>query len=268
MGVIYSGQSIMNTTIDGSTMSSLSVGLKNALVNAGWTVIKDGSSDNIWRVRTAATPLSLQGDLWIRNASYGSTNITVNASSINSTSYNTSGFSMSDSNINVGSGFTYQCIVNPYYFYLFRTAVPSPSGGSFMMCVPYIPPFLQGLVTEAVYAACPSGSGSGVYSVTEGLNGGTGFYSQLNGWATNGNAWSVYSVSSYNKPVWLDGSCDYYEPRIIGATQSSGNKGVGYLWDALVVNLPIPRNTIIPYDGGSWLVITEGIDPGLMVKIG
>ena len=38
-------------------------------------------------------------------------------------------------------------------------------------------------------------------------------------------------------------------------------------WDALVVNQAIPRGTTITYDGGTWMMLTEGTDPGLMVKV-
>ena len=54
MGVIYSGQPITNTTVDGSTNDTLNQAIKNALITAGWSLIKSGSGDGIWRLRSAA----------------------------------------------------------------------------------------------------------------------------------------------------------------------------------------------------------------------
>ena len=274
MGVIYSGQTIMNTTIDGSSMSSLQLGLKNALANVGWTVTQNGSSTNLWALKSATTPQGYAGAIWIQQNS-GSNSVTLNAASINATAYNSPLLTMSGQEMQVGAGFVYQCIANPYYFYLFRQAVPCPSLQSFMMSVPYVPPFLTGLITETVIAAQPTGTGPSISIPSLGLFGGmNGYYSQLNGQGRTGSGqWGINGISSYSKPIWFDGSCDYYEPRVQSfSTSSTGTQAgtflaIGYLWDALVINLPIPRNTIIPYDGGSWLVITEALDPGLMLKI-
>jgi hypothetical protein len=57
-----------------------------------------------------------------------------------------------------------------------------------------------------------------------------------------------------------------------GTNATTGaNAGVlmalGYQWDALVINYSLARGTIIPYDGGSWYVLSESVDPGLMVKV-
>jgi len=65
MGVIYSGQPITNTTVDGSTNDTLNQAIKNALITAGWSLIKSGSGDGIWRLRSAATPQGMQGDIWM-----------------------------------------------------------------------------------------------------------------------------------------------------------------------------------------------------------
>ena len=84
---------------------------------------------------------------------------------------------------------------------------------------------------------------------------------------------NLSGLSSSQKVTWFDGSCEYYEPRVM-AYQTSGAgltvgaiRACGYHWDALVVNQAIPRGTTITYDGGTWMMLTEGTDPGLMVKV-
>lgn len=58
----------------------------------------------------------------------------------------------------------------------------------------------------------------------------------------------INGISSQNKPIWFDGSCDYYEPRVQSystnctGTQIGNYLAIGYLWDALDINLPIPSS--------------------------
>jgi hypothetical protein len=275
MGIIYSGQTITNTIIDGSTGAALIANVRNALVNVGWTVVKDGSADGsgLSRFRSVATPQGLQGDIWaqlIGNAA------TFNASSINATNYNTSGMASSNATLTTGTGYSFQMVANPFYFYLFRQTIPCPGSQSFMFHVPYIPPFLSGLVYESVIALY----GVDPYEITKSspmFTGGAA-YSQLNGAGGGGASgltqWYLYGLTSGSKPTWFDGSCEFYEPRVMSYQWSTTNnaktgavQAIGYLWDALVVNYPMTRGTTISYDGGSWYVLTESGDPGLMIKV-
>ena len=62
MGVIYSGQTISNSTLDGSTASNLATALETALAAAGWSLIQSGSSGSQWwRMRSVATPAGFSG---------------------------------------------------------------------------------------------------------------------------------------------------------------------------------------------------------------
>jgi hypothetical protein len=271
MSIIYSGQPIVNTTIDGSSNTALLTALQNVLVSAGWTVVQNGSSNGIWRLRSVATPQGLQGDLWMRNATGAGTTLILDVTSPAATSYNTATQSMSDSNLVTGAGFTYQVIASSFYFYLFRAATPCPTAQSFFMSVPYVPSFLSGLVTSLIVASF----GQDPYEITKGLFTTANSYgfSCLNGQGASGQKWDIFSTTSNAKPVWFDGSCEFYEPRIMsyqtgaGGVNTGSLQAVGYQWDALVLNYPLPRGTIISYDGGSWYVLTESTDPGLMVKV-
>jgi len=273
MGVIYSGQPIMNTLIDGTSADTLISGLKNVLLSAGWSIAKDGSTDGIWRLRSAQTPQGLRGDLWIRRYSYGSTvSAVLNASSIVAQAYNSALQTMADSTITTGAGYSFRVIACGFYLYLVREAIPCPASQSFLFLVPYLPPFLSGLVNESVLAMGPSSQSA---QVPQGMFAGNqGQYSQLNGQGrTGGGQWYLWGVPQTTKPVWFDESVEFYEARC-QSFQTSGSGGqtgnlrvIGYLWDALVLNTPVMRGTIIPYDGGSWYVLTENQDPGLMVKV-
>lgn len=272
MGVIYSGQTIVNTLIDGSSADSFIAGLKNVLLSAGWSIAKDGSQDAIWRLRSAQTPQGLRGDLWIRRYGTSSVQPLLNASSISASGATSSLLTQADYQMVVGAGYNFRVIANPFYTYVVREAVPCPASQSFLLAIPYVPPFLSGLVTEAVLAIGPT-SAAGAIPVGM-FAGNQGQYSQLNGQGRTGaGQWYLYGISSYSKPSWFDDSNEFYEARCLscqtsGTGQLSGPlRSIGYLWDALVLNSAVPRGTVIAYDGGSWLVITENTDPGLMVKV-
>jgi hypothetical protein len=270
MGIIYSGQTITNSIIDGSTASAVSTNVRNALINVGWTVVTDGSSTGVYRLRSVATPQGLQGDLWTRPVGK---NTVFNASSVNAANYNTANMAMPDATLIPGTGFSYQIIASPYYFYLFRLVTPCPTQQSFMFMVPYIPPFLTGLIYESVLAQY--GLDPNELTHASGLFAANTTYSQLNGSGAGGSGlglWNIFGLSTNAKPTWFDGSCEFYEPRVMSYQASLGFRSgplqaIGYLWDALVVNYAMPRGTIIPYDGGSWFVLTESSDPGLMLKV-
>jgi hypothetical protein len=275
MGVIYSGQTIINTTLDGSTNDTLNRALKDALISVGWTLIKDGTGDGIWRVRCAATPQGMQGDMWLwRGVSGTPVPSLFAASSLLATTNTTTGYQEQNPiTVMVGTGYTYQLIAGAYYFYLFRAATPMPAQQCFFFTAPFVPPNLVGMVTSIV---CGYGSNSNSDTIGNGalFQTGSNAFAYLNGsGSTRSGQLSLYGVQSVAKPTWFDSSCEYYEPRVM-AFQTSGSGGqagslraCGYQWDALVINQAIPRGTMIPYDGGTWLVITEGTDPGLMVKI-
>src|ERR1035438_5880909 len=112
MGVIYSGQTITNTTVSAATNDTLNQAVKDALITAGWSLIKSGSGDGIWRLRSAATPQGMQGDIWMWR---GSGSLFAASSSLATT--NAAGLQEQNGvNVQVGSGYTYQLVANAYYF--------------------------------------------------------------------------------------------------------------------------------------------------------
>jgi len=87
MGVIYSGQTISNSTLDGSTASNLATALETALAAAGWSLIQSGSSGSQWwRMRSVATPAGFQGDVWF--FAVNSTTLNISMSATGATAYN------------------------------------------------------------------------------------------------------------------------------------------------------------------------------------
>ena len=162
-------------------------------------------------------------------------------------------------------------MANAYYFYLFRAATPMPAQQCYYFTVPYIPPNLVGLVNSII---CANGSNTIGDTIGNGglFTSGANAFAYLNGQgSTRANQFSLYSAAW--KPVWFDGSCEYYEPRIMAfqtngaGAQVGSSHACGYQWDALVVAQPLPRGTSISYDGGTWYVLTEGTDPALMIKV-
>jgi hypothetical protein len=274
VSIIYSGQTIVNTTTDGSSASALLNGLVNILQSVGWTVVQNGTSSGIWRLRTVQTPQGLQGDLWLRLPIAPATQLALDASSLAATSYNApSGQCSADANMPTGAGYTYQVIAGAYYFYLFRAVVPCPSSQSFVYSVPYIPAFLQGLVSSLVVSVFPYTVNQSICNQGLFATGGSNAFAYLNGVGATATAkWNLLGLSSFSKPVWFDGSCEFYEPRVQAYATANGlNAGslmtCGYQWDALVFNYPIQRGSIIAVDGFSWYALTENTDPGLLVLV-
>jgi hypothetical protein len=180
MSVIYSGQTILNTTIDGSTQTNFNQALVNALISAGWSLVQSGSSNGIWRVRSAATPQGLQGDLWLYNgtATSGTAPAILEAASmLSTTNVGTSSYqNQSPVSIACGAGFTYQLIATGFYFYLVRTTIPCPAQSSYFWCVPYLPSNLTGLISSFLIAYGSTGGNdtlgsTGLFGSASGLPG-------------------------------------------------------------------------------------------------
>jgi hypothetical protein len=286
MSVIYSGQTILNTTIDGSTQTNFNQALVNALISAGWSLVQSGSSNGIWRVRSAATPQGLQGDLWLYNgtATSGTAPAILEAASmISTTNVGTSSYqNQSPVSIACGTGFTYTLIATGFYFYLFRTTIPCPAQSSFFWCVPYLPSNLTGLISSFIIAYGSTGGNDTIGST--GMFGSpmSGAFSYLNGAGhTGSSAWNFWGIVQLAisggtitiAAIWFDGSVEFYEPRVMAyQTSSSGGqtgnqRACGYMWDALVLNQALPRGTTISYDSGTWMAISENTTPTLLIKI-
>jgi len=292
MSVIYSGQTILNTTIDGSTQTNFNQALVNALISAGWSLVQSGSSNGIWRVRSAATPQGLQGDLWLYNgtATSGTAPAILEAASmLSTTNVGTSSYqNQSPVSIACGAGFTYQLIATGFYFYLVRTTIPCPAQSSYFWCVPYLPSNLTGLISSFLIAYGSTGGNdtlgsTGLFGSASGLPGMSGSFSYLNGAGhTGSSAWNLWGIVQFASgtggytsvaATWFDGSVEFYEPRVMayqtGSTgsQTGNQRACGYMWDARVLNQALPRGTTISYDSGTWLAISENTTPSLLIKI-
>lgn len=291
MSVIYSGQAILNTTLDGSTQTNFNQALKSALISIGWSLQKDGSSDGVWRVRSAATPQGLQGDLYLYNGAgtTGTPPAALMAASVISTSNVANPAYQNQSAISIacGGGFTYQLIATGFYFYLVRTTIPCPAQSSYFWCAPFLPSNLNGLINSFIVAYGSLGGNDTVgttalFGSASGLPSMSGAFAYLNGAGhTAASAWNFWGIVSYNNsgvivPVaatWFDGSVEFYEPRVMayqtgaGGTQTGSQRACGYMWDALVINQAMPRGATIPYDGGTWFALSENTTPTLLIKI-
>ena len=276
MGVIYSGQTISNSTLDGSTASNLATALETALAAAGWSLIQSGSSGSQWwRMRSVATPAGFQGDVWF--FAVNSTTLNISMSATGATAYNVGSLQTSSTfTLACGSGNFYQLIATGFYFYLVRTAIPMPVQSFAFFGCPYLPSNLSGLITSFVVAYGDSTNQIGSTLGALGLfSTAAGAFCFLNGnGSTRASQWNLFGLTSYNQATWFDGSVEYYEPRVMayqtnGSGQQTGSlRACGYLWDALVLNQTLSRGTQISYDSGTWLALSESINPTLLVKIG
>jgi len=181
------------------------------------------------------------------------------------------------------SSVSYRIIADMYQAFIFT---PATTGNRAFVAfgTPYLPTFLQGVLTECGWLQCNAYSDSNgtLYPSLR-----TGFastgtsnqnYANVQGVA-NTNVLDLGSGSNYTQsmslvlPVlnqrglvggqngldWSDGSAMMIEPLIAWPTSSSGGQALirGQLWDTVIVMAEFPGDTTTTFDGHNWWGITD-----------
>jgi hypothetical protein len=192
MGIQYSGSSIVYEEFDNSTTQLTLDGLKNALVNAGWTLT---NSVGGYTLVSGRTPQYLQCQ--VRLTSSGSL-VTVQLNNIDAT------LTLLPMALKISSGRRLKVIANRYQFFTFLYQSYNTPGTSVMGGVPYIFPHLTALPIANVIPGTPTV----VETVSNHniLEGSSIFIDQVQGTSLGGinSSWSVQVVSS--KQLRLVGS--------------------------------------------------------------
>jgi len=277
MAIQYSGGTNINTTFTGNTKITICNGVETALVSAGWSVIS-GTGTNDVKLQSATTPQGLAMRLRVRDAG----GVCTVFNFLNPGETRTSG---TWAWMLPATNKTWRVIANPYQAFLL---VPgSTAAESFAAWgVPYIPPHLVGVITEAIWGHSNSqyDNNSGIWSsfrTSTHTNVRSGYYNPgAQSCLINGNLWDYYnsndgtaSYSGYQSlsgmcstsliglpatQVWHDSSAMIIDPYISWGTGGRSESGLirGQLWDAVVVMTSMTADTTFSLDAKTWFAVT------------
>lgn len=282
MAIQYSGGPNINTTFTTTTGTRLEIvnALETILVSAGWTVISgSGTSNVLLESATTPAPQSLVCRVQIQDTGSG------NCAQVKFRNQNNTKAQTNPLYLLPAVGKVYRVIANKYQFFCF--ASDSVTVGRTLVCggVPYLPSFLQGVITEAIW--CQSNSNNNDSATTHYHSFRTASWcgtssNQCSQWqVVNGNAWEV-SASFINHspgcqqlmvqsgsfhsinlaPVtyrWHDGSHFTYEPLIAWGLTGSSDEGLvrGQLWDACMLSGAFVADQTTTFDANNWWVYTN-----------
>jgi len=268
MAIQYAGGTNVNTTFTCTTGTRREIvdGLVAALNTAGWTTVSGGGTGDVL-LASATTPQGLS----IRCRVY-------DAGSGNCTRFqmrNAAGSKVSqDFFLAPAAARVYRVIANKYQWFCFVPTVPNAGREFGAMGVPWIPSFLEGVITgdcgwannnawsdgdttnryslRTMLAGHEKGSGLVNSSLCEWsgvtLNAGIRLLSLIGGWTDQ-------PASGYR---WHDLSLFVCEPLISWGTQNTGDEALirGQLWDAVIVGQAFAAGETISLDGKTWYAIT------------
>ncbi len=286
MAIQYSGGTNINSTFTCTTGTRREIvdGISAELVAAGWTIIS-GSGTGTVLLESATTPSPQNLVCRVRLHDPGSgTSAQVQFRNQGNTKAQTNQFYLHPAAAKV-----YRVIACPYQFFVF--ASDSMTSGRTMVSggVPYLPSFLQGVVTECIWAqgnSINSDSSNTLYSSFR-TAGFTGYDSnQPNQWnVVNGNMVETFGVAGGgNRPGmqsllvqqgpqhqvmqsqqtayrWHDGSLLTYEPLIAWGLTSYNDEPLirGQLWDAAMISGQFVADQTTTFDSNNWWVYTNNV---------
>jgi hypothetical protein len=277
MALQFSGGPYVNQTFAGATKQNLIDGIETALLAAGWTTVSGHLTTNLLMqtATSAGTGQGLSGRIRFKdNAGNGIQLSAESSSGLRAHSNDTSG----SIHLQPGTAKTFRVLATPYHFFVFTSAPVAAkefaAGG-----ILYVPPNLQGLVTEAVWLI---GNGDRDNNATLYNSWRTVLWTQAN-WqgicntsmsshANDGNTYAgdialvvpsaaVLSPSAGGAVVYRYHNDDLVQadPLVAwGLTGVSGqeSKIKGQLWDAVVVSGNPLVDSVVSIGGHNYWVIT------------
>ncbi len=285
MAIQYSGTNINNTFVNTvGTRLEIVTGLSTALVAAGWTIISgSGTGNQLLECTTTPSPQSLVCRVQLYDPGSG------NCAQIK---FRNQANTKSQTNFHplfAQASKTWRVIANPYQFFIFSSASSSIGREFVGGGVPYLPSFLQGVITECIWSMGNGRSDTDTFCSTTfrnnlitstpssqpnlwmdvNLNAWENFNTYVNtaytGWpqllAQQGAQWTqVAGTNLYAPYKWHDDSLMVYEPLIswgmIGYSDES--KIRGQLWDAAIVSDSFGADQTTSFDTHNWWVLTNG----------
>jgi hypothetical protein len=285
MAIQYSGTNVNNTfTNTVGTRREIVDGISSALVAAGWTIISgSGTGNQLLECTTTPAPQSLVCRVQLFDPGSG------NCAQIK---FRNAPATATQSNFHplfAQASKVWRVIANPYQFFVFSTASTSAGREFVAGGCPYIPSFLQGVVTECIWSMGNGRNDTDSYCsttfrnnlVTSTPNSQPNLWMDVNlnvwenfnnyvtnsytGWpqliAQQGAQWTqVVGTSLFAPYKWHDDSLMVYEPLISWgqAGYSDESKIRGQLWDAAIVSDSFGADQTTSFDTHNWWVLTNG----------
>jgi hypothetical protein len=283
MAIQYAGTNINTTfTCTTGTRAEIVTGLEDALNAAGWTTISGHHTTNVLlESATTPSPQSLVCRVQLQDTGSG------NCAQIRFRNQSNTKAQGNQHFLVPAVGTVYRVIANQYQFFCFSTD-SSSTGRTFVAGgVPYLPSFLQGVITECIWSQSNStnNDSSGTNYNSWRTSSYTGWDNGMcNQWQTvNGNQWGVYGVfgggsrpgcqqlmvqqgsqnanlQGYWPPYrWHDGSLLTYEPLIAWGLTGMNDEGLirGQLWDAAMISGQFVADQTTTFDSHNWYVLTN-----------
>lgn len=283
MAIQYSGTNYSSTfTCSVGTRLEIVGGMQSALTAAGWSVISGGGTGNVL-MQSATTPSPQSLNMRVTLYDNGSSNCT------RIIVQNTAGTHVQTNYLPLlpGAGKVFQVIANPYQCFVFTAGSPTNAREYAAFGVPYLPSFLQGVITECIWA---NANGTSDTDTTVRPTFRTGLWAQINDscgaswYDVNGNAWEMFNTNSggyYSGYLqlfcqqgsllgttsspnvmayrWHDDSLLTYEPIMSWGLTSYSDEGKirGQLWDAAIVNDGFTCDNTTSFDTHNWWVLSN-----------
>lgn len=267
-GIQYAGGTNVNTTIAADTRTLIVDNLKAQLVIAGWTVTSGASQD--WLLTSATTPTA-NNSIQVRLYDSGSGNCAqiflrnAAGSKISRAYY-----------LLPAASKVFKVLANKYQFFVY-TAGSSAAREFVAAGVPYIPAFLQGVITgdfgwiwsnsngdaDATARASPrtqldgnnGGSNNASGIVNSNLYDGSGSQAASIRFVFPHSALVQNETAGYR---WHDSSLIVSEPLISWGLVNTTDEALirGQLWDAIIINDSFAGDTSITLDSKTWTAVT------------
>jgi hypothetical protein len=279
MTIQYAGYPIVNTTFTQSagTRAELATWIQTQLVAAGWTLAVSGTND--YKLNSAITPQNLQMRVRVYDAGTG------NSTRIKVSNVTEAKIQSQDHWLAPAVSKVWRFIGNKYQFFVMT---PGNSAGRefFLGGVPYLPPFLTGIITECMHSHSNSQNDSNTQANSSfrvaptigpisSYNPGTQFS------LVNGSMYDIYGpgggyggwLKLANLPAWADPvvalqtyayrwhdlSFSVVEVLLAwGATTVTDEPLIrGQLWDSIWINEAFTADATISFDGRTYWGITS-----------
>jgi hypothetical protein len=285
MSIQYSGTNINNTFVNTvGTRLEIVTGLSTALVAAGWNVISGGGTGNqLLESATTPSPQNLVCRIQLYDPGSG------NCAQIKFRNQAGTATQANFHPLYAQASKTWRVIANPYQFFIFSTASTSVGREFVGGGVPYLPSFLQGVITEGIWSMGNGRNDIDSFNSTTFRNNlvtstpssqpnlwmdvNLNVWENFNNYVTNaytgwpqligqqGAQWTqVAGTNLYATYKWHDDSLMVYEPLIAwGASGYTDESKIrGQLWDAAIVSDAFGADQTTSFDTRNWWVLTNG----------
>ena len=287
MAIQYSGGTNINTTFTCTvgTRQEIVTGLEDALNSCGWTTISGHHTSNVLlESATTPSPQSLVCRVQLQDPGSG------NCAQVR---FRNQGNTKAQANqffLYPSAGKVYRVIACPYQFFCFSSDSITTGRTYVAGGVPYLPSFLQGVVTECIWSQgnCTNSDSStsnppsfrnasytgsdtnecnqwhtvnGNQNEIYGFFGGGGSYTGTQNLMQQNGPQAQFQNGRYPTYRWHDGSLLTYEPLICWGLTGPADESLirGQLWDAAMISGQIVADQTTSFDSHNWWVFTNNV---------